>query len=72
MHEFDVINNADSCLIPVEPTAEFQLRGKIINSSVRSSDGIVGLNVMTAAFSCRFRWFLSHSGGEALLDKETC
>lgn len=55
MHEFDVINNADSCLIPVEPTAEFQLRGKIINSSVRSSDGNVGLNVMTAAFSCRFR-----------------
>lgn len=26
MHEFDVINNADSCLIPEETTAESQLR----------------------------------------------
>lgn len=25
MHEFDVINNADSCLIPEETTAESQL-----------------------------------------------
>lgn len=25
MHEFDVINNADSCLIPEETTAETQL-----------------------------------------------
>lgn len=28
MHEFDVINNADSCLIPEETTAESQLHQK--------------------------------------------
>lgn len=28
MHEFDVINNADSCLIPEETTAESQMHHK--------------------------------------------
>ena len=42
MHEFDVINNADSCLIPVETAAESRRRGgEIINSSVCSAEGIV-------------------------------
>lgn len=42
MHEFDVINKADSCLIPVETTAESRLQGgEIINSSVCSAEGIV-------------------------------
>lgn len=31
MHEFDVINNADSCLIPEETTAESQLHQKTPN-----------------------------------------
>lgn len=35
MHEFDVINNADSCLIPEETTAESQLHQQKKNKKVK-------------------------------------